>query len=44
MKFNFKTKVDATNHEGAGAYGLTPQMELYAAVVTAAFSDNATTY
>ena len=40
MKFNFKLKqVSTTNYEGAGAYVLTPQMELYAAVVTAAFSD-----
>ena len=41
MKFNFslKSKTSATNYEGAKAYKLTPQLELYAAVVTAAFSD-----
>lgn len=42
MKFNiFKTKANVvTNYEGAKAYKLTPEMELYAAVVTAGLSDN----
>ncbi len=41
MKFNFslKNKNCTTNYEGAKAYVLTPQLELYTAVVTAAFSD-----
>lgn len=42
MKFNFlkKNANVVTNHEGAKAYKLTPEMELYSAVVTAGLSDN----
>lgn len=42
MKFNFmKNKAQAlTNYEGARAYTMTPEEELYAAVVTASLSDN----
>jgi 60 kDa SS-A/Ro ribonucleoprotein len=42
MKFNFKPKASikqVTNFEGATAFALTPQMELYAAVATAGLSD-----
>jgi 60 kDa SS-A/Ro ribonucleoprotein len=41
MKFNIKAKQPDTvqNHEGANAYKLSPEMELYAAVVTAGLSD-----
>src|ERR1700753_2316021 len=40
MKFNFKTKAPAArNHEGARAYKMVPEMELYAAVATAGLSD-----
>lgn len=41
MKFNiFKRKADAvTNYEGAQAFQLTPELELYSAVVTAGLSD-----
>jgi 60 kDa SS-A/Ro ribonucleoprotein len=42
MKFNFKPKATAkqvTNFEGATAFALTPQMELYAAVATAGLND-----
>ena len=43
MRFNFgfrKNKpADVVNHAGAPAYTLTPQLELYAAVATAALSD-----
>lgn len=42
MKFNFKfgSKVKETvNHEGAKAFVLTPQLELYTAVATAGLSD-----
>ena len=41
MKFNiFKRKVNAVaNYEGAKAWKLTPEMELYSAVVTAGLSD-----
>ena len=41
MKFNiFKKQVNIiNNYEGAKAYKLTPEMELYAAVVTAGLSD-----
>lgn len=41
MKFNILTKkVNATtNYEGAKAYKLTPEMELYSAVVTAGLND-----
>lgn len=42
MKFNiFKRNVNVvTNYEGAKAYTLTPEMELYSAVVTAGLNDN----
>jgi hypothetical protein len=42
MRFNFtfrKTQPNAVNHEGAAAFTLTPPLELYAAVATAALSD-----
>jgi hypothetical protein len=41
MRFNFFSRKNAQtiNHEGAVAYVLTPQLELYAAVATAALSD-----
>jgi len=41
MKFNIFTKKEngVTNHEGAKAYALTPELELYSAVVTAGLSD-----
>ena len=42
MRFNFtfrKAQPDTVNHEGAAASTLTPQLELYAAVATAALSD-----
>jgi 60 kDa SS-A/Ro ribonucleoprotein len=43
MRFNFKFRTAAAapvrNHEGAPAYPLTPALELYAAVATAALSD-----
>ncbi|GAA4371257.1 TROVE domain-containing protein [Hymenobacter saemangeumensis] len=42
MRFNFFTRnslPDTVNHEGAAAYTLTPQMELYAAVATAALGE-----
>jgi 60 kDa SS-A/Ro ribonucleoprotein len=42
MRFNFfsrKSQPETVNHEGAAAYTLTPQLELYAAVATAALSD-----
>lgn len=40
MRFNFtKTSTPVTNHEGAKAYTLTPEMELYSAVVTASLQD-----
>lgn len=41
MKFNIFTKKenDVTNYEGAKAYALTPELELYSAVVTAGLSD-----
>ena len=42
MRFNFKFRQPAApvrNHEGAPAYLLTPALELYAAVATAALSD-----
>jgi 60 kDa SS-A/Ro ribonucleoprotein len=41
MRFNFFSRNSAptVNHEGAPAYILTPQVELYAAVATAALSD-----
>jgi len=42
MKFNIFSKKanNITNYEGAKAYKLTPEMELYSAVVTAGLSDN----
>lgn len=41
MRFNFlKGKNVVTNYEGAKAYELTPEMELYSAVVTAGLSDS----
>ena len=42
MRFNFnKTKSsESTNYEGAEAFALTPQLELYTAVATAALTDN----
>ncbi|XZF13482.1 TROVE domain-containing protein [Chitinophagaceae bacterium MMS25-I14] len=41
MRFNFFTKKSkvTVNHEGAKAFVLTPELELYAAVVTASLSD-----
>ncbi|MGI4883530.1 MAG: TROVE domain-containing protein [Janthinobacterium lividum] len=42
MRFNFFSRATAAltaNHEGAPAFALTPQLELYAAVATAALSD-----
>jgi 60 kDa SS-A/Ro ribonucleoprotein len=41
MKFNIfnKQKNETTNHAGAKAYQLTPQLELYTAVVTSLLSD-----
>ncbi len=41
MRFNFFSRNTAAtvNHEGAPAFTLTPQVELYAAVATAALSD-----
>ena len=40
MRFNLTfRKASTTNHEGAAAFALTPQLELYAAVATAALSD-----
>jgi hypothetical protein len=35
----FKTTTQVTNHEGAKAYTLTPEMELYSTVVTASLQD-----
>jgi hypothetical protein len=42
MKFNVLTrkKNSVTNYEGAKAYGMTPELELYAAVVTSGLSDH----
>jgi 60 kDa SS-A/Ro ribonucleoprotein len=41
MLFNFKTKQKniVTNYEGAKAYSMTPELELYTAVVTSTLSD-----
>ncbi|MGY2132154.1 TROVE domain-containing protein [Hymenobacter sp. HD11105] len=41
MRFNFTLRRNESvrNHEGAAAFALTPQLELYAAVATAALSD-----
>ncbi|RZL08639.1 MAG: TROVE domain-containing protein, partial [Hymenobacter sp.] len=44
MRFNFSLRnkpLPTPNHEGAPAYSLTPAFELYAAVATAALSDQA---
>ncbi|MEL1245319.1 TROVE domain-containing protein [Flavobacterium sp. DGU11] len=43
MKFNFlnRQKNVTVNHEGAKAYKLTPEMELYTAVVTTGLNDTA---
>lgn len=45
MKFNLFTKTQnkapqITNHEGAPAYTLSPEMELYTAVVTWSLNDS----
>ncbi len=42
MRFNFskRTATETTNYEGAKAFVLTPQLELYTAVATAALTDN----
>jgi hypothetical protein len=41
MRFNFLKKTSVvTNYEGAKAFVLTPQLELYTAVTTAALTDN----
>lgn len=42
MRFNFLKRKETvvTNYEGAKAYVMTPESELYAAVVTASLSDN----
>jgi 60 kDa SS-A/Ro ribonucleoprotein len=42
MKFNFRKKAAPaiTNYEGAKAFVLTPELELYTTVVTASLSDN----
>ena len=42
MKFNIFTRKSTLvkNYEGANSYQLTPEMELYSAVVTAGLSDN----
>jgi hypothetical protein len=41
MKFNLSSKAKATtvNHEGAGAFNLKPEMELYTAIATTMLSD-----
>ncbi len=41
MKFNFynRNKTETLNHEGAKAFRLTPEMELYSAVATTMLSD-----
>ena len=41
MNWNSKLKeqMTVTNHEGAKAYAMTPELELYTAVVTASLSD-----
>lgn len=39
MKFNIFKRNAVTNYEGAKAYNLTPEVELYAAVVTAGLSN-----
>jgi 60 kDa SS-A/Ro ribonucleoprotein len=42
MRFNFlrKSAQEVTNYEGAKAFVLTPELELYTAVATAALTDN----
>ncbi len=42
MKFNLlsKTKTQTVNHEGAKAFRLSPEMELYTAVVTWSLNDS----
>ncbi|HEY2580228.1 MAG TPA: TROVE domain-containing protein, partial [Mucilaginibacter sp.] len=42
MKFNLlsKAKTQVTNYEGAKAFTMTPEMELYTAVVTWSLSDS----
>ena len=42
MNYNSMIKENETtrNHEGAKAYAMTPEMELYTAVVTSTLSDN----
>lgn len=42
MRFNFRTKekTAALNHEGAKAYTLTPEMELYSAIATTLLNDS----
>ena len=39
MKFNLKQSKKLFNHEGAPAYGMSPELELYTAVVTASLND-----
>ena len=41
MKYNsmLKEMMTGKNHEGAKAYAMTPELELYSAVVTASLSD-----
>ena len=47
MKMNWNSKLKeqmtVTNHEGAKAYAMTPELELYTAVVTASLSAAVTT-
>lgn len=38
-RFNTKQNTSTTNHEGAKAYSLSPELELYTLVVTSMFSD-----
>ena len=42
MKYNsmLKEMMEGTNYEGAKAYAMTPELELYTAVVTASLSDS----
>ena len=39
MKFNWMLKKNRVNHEGGPAYGMTPELELYTAVVTASLNE-----
>ena len=39
LKFNLKLNKKLFNHEGAPAYGMSPELELYTAVVTASLND-----